>query len=125
MQSNQGTTLLGGASNTTSSPNFDNKTNKSIRFGVDNLDTNFNYFQLAVVKRTSDSGAISGVDVLFPTPISSASEEYTYTGYSSQIYNSTSIDEILVPTQRIEKVNAHVIQDRKLYLANHSYTTYD
>jgi len=125
LQVNQSNTLLGGASNNIASALYANKTNKSIRFSIDNLDTNFKYYQLAVVKRTSDSGAISGVDVLFPAPITTTTEQYTYTGFNSQVLSAASIEEILVPRQRIEKAVAHVIQDRRLYFGNNSFTTRD
>lgn len=125
LQINEDNTLLGGASNNSASPVFANKTNKSILLSVAQLDTNFKYFQLAVVKRTSDSGAISGVDILFPAPIVSDIQNYVYTGYTSQVLREGNIDEILVPRQRIEKVVSHVVQDRRNYLAGHTFTKRD
>lgn len=116
-QTNATNNLLYGASNVSDSPNFADRSNKAINLLLTSLDTTFKYYQIAVLKRTSESGAVSGVDVLFPFPITSSTDEFTYTGFDSQIFSQTSTDEILNSYEPIYKVKAHAIEDRKLFLA--------
>lgn len=85
----------------------------------------FAYYQLAVVKRTGDSGEISGVDVLFPVPIIATTDVYTYTGFDSQVQGETTLDDILSLFQPIDKVGAHAHTEGRLYLSDITNNTYD
>lgn len=107
------------ASNNSESPYYKSTSDKSIyfQFTLDTSATN-HYYQIAVVKRTSDDGTISGVDILYPQDIISSSQLFIYTGDDSEVLTQTSLDELLVPNQRIEKCVAHTIQDGRLYVAN-------
>jgi len=125
--SDTGTTnLYDGASNTIDSPYYKGPTNKSIKFQLSQLDNDtYAFYQLAMVKRTGDSGEISGIDVLYPVPINSASDIYTYTGFDSQVQGETTLDDLLSVFQPIDKVGAHAHDNGRLYLANISNNTYD
>jgi hypothetical protein len=115
--------MYDGGSNNELSPYYVPKQNKVIQLSIDSttLDLDFKYIQFAVIKRTSDEGVISGVDILNPTPIfidNVLTMSFTYTGLDSQVQEATSIDEIFSERQRIEKVKAHVNNNQKLFLAN-------
>lgn len=117
--------LYDGGSNVETSPYYVNKTNKSIRLTLSQLDTTFSYYQIAVIKRTGEAGEISSVDVLFPIPISGTSDtKFVYTGIDSQIQTQTSIDDVLAIKQPVEKVAAHAQVDNRLYIANTSKSLY-
>lgn len=117
-QSNYSNSLLNGAANEESSPYYADRSSAAIKVKFTDLDTSFKYYQLAVLKRTDESGAVSGVDILNPKPITSDTDTTVYTGYDSQIYNQGSVDELLVPTKAVHKVKAHEIGERKLFLSN-------
>lgn len=82
------------------------------------LDTRFHYYQLAFIKHTSSSGAVSGIDVSHPQPITSFSQTYTYTGADSEIETTTTIEDIFAERKRLEEVVAHTIKDGRLFVAN-------
>lgn len=124
-QSNQNTSLLHGADNEVSSPLYKPRANKHIKFRVTMLDTKFKYFQVAVLKRTALGGAISGIDVLRPRPITNPVLPFEYTGFQNEIEYATSIDDLLTPLERIEKVVDHILDDNRLYIAGHTRTKYD
>jgi len=120
------TNLYDGASNVVDSPYYQPPTNKSIKFQVSQLDNDtYAFYQLAIVKRTGDAGEISGIDVLFPVPINSTTDVYTYTGFDSQVEGETTLDDLLSVFQPIDKVGAHAQTDGRLYLANIANNTYD
>lgn len=113
------TSFYDGASNNSTSPFYAPKTNKSISLSITGLDLDYSYYQIGVIKRTSDDGAISGVDVLTPTPITVATDNnFVYTGLDSQVYTTTTIDEIFAERQRLDKVVAHAQNDQRLYIGN-------
>lgn len=124
-QVNDSNNLLYGASNVSDSPHFADRSNKAIELLLTSLDTTFNFYQIAVLKRTAESGAISGVDLLFPEPITGNSATVKYTGFSSQIFGESTTDEILNSFEPIYKVKTHAIEDRKLFLANTSSKDHD
>ena len=118
LQTNSDTSLLHGASNVLSSPYYNSASTKAIKIRLAQLDQDHPFFQIAVVKRTSDSGAYSGVDLLYPQPIDNVfTSEFVYTGYEDNILDQINVDEVLVPKQPIDMVAAHAIDDRRLYLA--------
>jgi len=119
LQSNSSSSQLHGASNTESSPFYDSRSNKAIRLELANLDVNFRFYQIAVIKKTSDSGAYSGADLLYPIAIDNpANSFFIYTGYEDNIYGELSVDEVLIPNQPVDLVTTHAIDDQRLYLAN-------
>lgn len=110
-----------GVSNESDSVYYKPKSSKSIVITWGDLDSSFKYYQVAVIKRTSDDGTISGVDILFPREFglgTNANQDvFIYTGADSDVKSQTSIDEILSSYQRIDKVVAHSFQDNRLYVA--------
>ena len=115
-----------GASNNTTSPFYIPKTNKSISLSITNIDLDFAFYQLGVIKRTADDGTISGVDVLTPTPITvSTDNNFVYSGLDSQVYSTTTIEEIFAERQRLDKVVAHAQNNNKLFVANVENTSRD
>lgn len=118
-----------GASNISSNDFYQPKSSKSIVVTFGDLDINFPYYQIAVIKRTSDDGTISGVDVLFPREFglgtNPAEDVFIYTGNDNDVKYQSSIDEILNSYQRIEKVVAHTFQDNRLYIGGVSNTSID
>lgn len=119
-------TLYDGGSNNPESDYYVPKTNKYIRLQILNQDTSFSYIQFAVIKRTADDGSISGVDVLYPTPIPSANGfVFNYTGQESQVQSTTTIQDILAERQRIDTVAAHTFVDNRTMLGGVTSDTYD
>lgn len=123
-----------GASNTgttQSNPYYRAPTSKSILLNIKNVSTSFSKFRLAVIKRTSDSGAISGVDVLSEVDIVNPTNEsliditYLYTGSDSQVFLQTSIEELFSERLKLGKVAAHTQADNRLFIANTSKDTVD
>lgn len=111
-----------GGSNNPESDFYVAKTNKVININVLNADKRYPYIQFAVIKRTSDSGGITDVNILTPYPIPQEigvnSFIYTYTGLDSQVESATSLQDILTPRKKIDKVGAHAIHDNRLILGN-------
>lgn len=119
--------LYDGGSNVSGDIGYVPKTNKSISLTLTNVDTTFFYLQLAVIRRTATSGAISSVDILNPVDIqektsATTSISYTYTGLDSEIETQGSLDELLSETVKLEKVKAIAQDNQRLFAAN---TTYD
>lgn len=119
--------LYDGGSNTETSPFFVPNTDKAISLLITGEDNLFPLFQVAVIKRTSDSGALSGVDILKPRPFQgffgggSMQVPFVYNGELAQVEREGTIEEILVGHQAIEKVGAQAIKDNVLFVANTSY----
>jgi len=114
-----------GGSNEPTDVGYISATNKSITVTLTNLDTRFKYFQVAVIKRTSTDGSITGVDVLNKQQIETATTNFTYTGFDSQIEYQTSIDEILAENVILNKVATHTTLDGRLYVGNIQNTLID
>lgn len=113
------TSFYDGGSNNSASSFYAPKTNKSISLSLTGLDLDYMYYQIGVIKRTSDDGSLSGVDILTPTPITAATDNtFVYTGLDSQVYLTTTIDEIFAERQRLDKVVAHAQNDQRLYIGN-------
>lgn len=111
-----------GGSNNIDSDYYVAKTNKVININVINPDKRYPFVQFAVIKRTSDSGGITDVHILNPHPIPQdplvSSFIYTYTGLDSQVQSETSLQDILTPRKKVDKVKAHVIHDNRLMIGN-------
>lgn len=123
---NEGTiNLYDGGSNVETSPHYVQKTDKALLFTITGTTGKFDYYQVAVVKRTGDAGEISGVDILKPQPWLNGSVKFVYNGDPNKIERVGTLEELLVPSVQIEKVKAHAMQDGRLFLANTSYTMRD
>lgn len=120
------TNLYDGGSNVATSPYYVAPSNKSVTLQLTSLDNaTYSFYQLAVVKRTGDSGEIAGVDVLYPVPITSSTSKYIYTNSDSQIFGETTLEDLLTPFQAIDKVKAHAQKDNRLLLAGVTNSTYE
>lgn len=120
------TNLYDGGSNVLTSPYYVNPSNKSISLQLTSLDNDtFNFYQLAVVKRTGDAGEISGVDVLYPEPFQSTSDVFVYTNADSQVQTQTTLDDLLSIIQPIDRVKTHAQDDNRLFLGGTTTDTYD
>lgn len=119
LSSTNSVSFYDGASNNPESVFYVPPTNKSISLSISDIDQDFAYYQLGVIKRTADEGIVSGVDILNPIPITSTSDNtFVYTGLDSQVYQTTTIEEIFAERQRLDKVVAHAQTDLKLFVAN-------
>lgn len=116
----------GGSANV-DSPYYVGTVNKSIQIQITNLDIEFKYYQLAVIKRVTDEGALSEVDVLYPQLIDPLDNDpvFVYRGIDTPTKGSTSINEILVPPLNLNTVKAHTFFDDRLYVGNITSTTYN
>lgn len=119
--------LYDGGSNTETSPFYVPKTNKGISLLITGTDNIFPLYQVAVIKRTSDSGALSGVDILKPRPFlgfpagDTMQTPFIYNGDLSDIEREGSLDEILIGRQPIDKVASQAIKDDRNFLGGLSY----
>lgn len=107
-----------GASNNKDNKFYEFISNKSIALTWNNLDTRFKRYQVAVIKRTTDDGTIENIDVLNPITYETSSSQFIYTGSEDQVIASATLDEVLVPTQRVEKCNAHSFHLNRLFVGN-------
>jgi len=97
--------------------------NKSVQLNISNVDSRFQFIQLAAIQHTASSGALTKIDVLTPSAIipnnnAPTTLTYVYTGYDSQTDNQASLDEILSERQKLYQIVAHEIKDGKLFVAN-------
>lgn len=97
--------------------------NKSVQLNISNVDSRFQFIQLAAIQHTSSSGALTKIDVLTPSAIvpnnnAPTTLTYVYTGYDSQTDNQASLDEIFSERQKLYQIVAHEIKDGKLFVAN-------
>ena len=118
--------VYNGGSNIVDSPYYVPPTTKSVRFTLNNLDfTNYRYYQIAVVKRTGDSGEIEGVDVLNPIEMPANSSTFIHTGYDSQVLFTSTVDEILSNKLPVSTVVAHAQLNNRLFVAAPTSTKYN
>lgn len=117
--------LYDGGSNIETSPFFVNPTDKVIKLLITGTSYQADYFQVAVVKRTGDDGTIEAVDILKPEPWTIGTVKYTYDGNPDKVERTGSLEELLIPPVKIEKVAAQESKDQRLFLANTSYTKKD
>lgn len=113
-----GVSQYDGGSNNPDSMFYINPTNKTIKLSLSDIDGDFAYVQLAVIKRTGDGGTITGVDVLPPLDIPLINTTFLYKGLNHSVEYTTSVDEILAKRLVIDKVVAHDFFDDRLYVAN-------
>lgn len=117
--------LYDGGSNVEGSPYYVQKTNKTLSFNITGTNGLFEYYQVAVIKRTGDAGEISGVDILKPEPWINGSVKFLYNGDPNKVEREGTLEEILVGAVQIDRVKAHAIKDNRLFLANTSYDRRD
>jgi len=119
--------LYDGGSNTETSPYFVPKTDKAISLGVIGEEDVFPLYQVAVIKRTSDSGAFTGVEILKPKPFqgffvgNGLLAPFIYNGDPSAVEREGTIEEILIGRQPIDKVAAQAIKNDRVFPAGISY----
>lgn len=101
-------------------------TTKVINLDITNLDTSFEYYQIAVIASTSATGQTSQVYVLPERPIGDSEDVYTVTSVDpntgailTELGDITSIRTIP------EVVKTHEQLDNTLYLANLEFKEYD
>jgi len=90
------------------------QTSKAIRLKLENLDTTYKNFQLAVVRK--EGGTIASVDLVPEQSINGSDEIYTYTGSESTV--ASSLDEIVINTASYKTAGTIAEQDNTLYLGN-------
>ena len=100
-------------------------TNKSIELNILNLDSNFSYYQLAVLARIDGIGKTLQAYILQPQAINSDSDIYSYVGPNEAIDIKTDLTSITVDPGVIDIVEAHSQIDNRLFLANFSYDKFD
>lgn len=106
-----------GASNNIANEYYKPKANKGIELTINSLDNSFPYYQLAVVRKNSDSDVITSVDLLYPQP--RANNLFKYNNIDN-IIDTSSIDDILSEDVKIDTVKAHAVDDNRLFIANTS-----
>lgn len=120
-----------GASNLPDEVGYKAPSSKSINLEISNLDTQFSKFQVAVIKRTTTSGNVTGVDILQPqniynpSSLTNVTDNFTYTGSSSQLFLESSLDELFSEKVVLDRVVAHTQADSRLMVANVSTTPRD
>lgn len=117
--------LYDGGSNIETSPHYVQKTDKALLFNITGTNGLFEYYQVAVIKRTGDAGEISGVDILKPQPWENGSVRFVYNGDPNKVERVGTLEEILISPLQIDKVKAHAIKDGRLFLGNTSFTQRD
>jgi hypothetical protein len=109
-----------GGSNIKESDYYVKPQTKSILLDIVSSGNLFDYYQVAVIKRTTDEGNVSSVDVLQPKPWTSFSETFEYTGNDNDVIYQSSLDDILNDKVKIKKVGAHAFDNNRLFLGNTS-----
>lgn len=112
-----------GGTNVVSEIGYVPPTSKSIDITIDEVDTRFAFAQLAVVKYTASSGAISGIDLLTPEALPFELDSDTtiiirHTGLNSQIESQITLDELLSSKAILNRVYTHEQKDGRLFVAN-------
>lgn len=112
-----------GGTNVSNEVGYVQPANKSIKLNFSNVDSRYEFVQLAAIQYTASSGALTKIDILSSFPIvpnnnAPTTLSYIYTGYDSQIENQTPLDEILFERKRLYRIVTHEIKDGKLFVAN-------
>jgi hypothetical protein len=100
-------------------------TTKSVVLRVDNLDSNFTFFRIAVITATSGTGEVSGTYLLTPQAITGPSQTFVFRGVDSSNATQTELGEVLNNNLPIYKAGSHAQIDNRLYLGNLSNKVYD
>lgn len=88
--------------------------NKKISLTFTNLDSNFVYYEVAILSYVSNTGTLT--EVRKSSPISISQAAFNYTG--NEPFDSIDIADVLVDDVSIDKVATHAQLDNRLYLGN-------
>jgi hypothetical protein len=91
---------------------------KSITLDIINLDSRFNYIQLAVIEYVEDLRVPTNYYILEQLYYNSTSIEYTYRGFDSNAHIASTLNELTIPTVSIDTVHAHSQNAGRLFLSN-------
>jgi len=100
-------------------------TQKSIQLSLSGLDSDFRYFQVAVIVASEGTGAVSRVYLLPAQEISSVAQDFvvsTLTGSGVQI---TTIDDIAVDAPVFQRVKSHTQLHNRLFIGGVTSPQYD
>lgn len=109
-----------GGSNVPESDYYVKPQNKSIILDIINANNLFDFYQVAVIKRTTDEGNVSAVDVLQPQAWTTFTQKFEYTGNDNDVVYQSSLDDILNDKVKIKKVGAHAFDNSRLFIGNTS-----
>ena len=99
---------------------------KVINLNLNSLDTNFKFFQVAVLASTASTSTVSSVYILPEQPISSQEEIFRIDSVLPESGAVLSdVNEVIIPSQLPEKVATHAQLDNHLYLGNLEFKHYD
>lgn len=87
---------------------------KKISLNISNVDSNFDFYQIAVLEYTSNTQTVTQVKQSNPIPATQS--KFTYTGNES--FDEIDITSILVDSVTVDKVVTHAQLDNRLYLGN-------
>lgn len=92
---------------------------KSILLDIEDLDVNFDYYQLAVLESVQGLGSVSNFYILNKIPISNiTTSQYLYSGFDPTQHSLAVANDVLVPNLIMNTVVAHEQIDNRLLLAN-------
>lgn len=94
---------------------FGTSSNKSIVININNLDTNYDFIQIGVVKLIGQTTFAFFVDIDIPIPPSSFLE-FTYTGKDTEV--QVPLSDVLVPPPVYTGVHTMTQLNRRLYIGN-------
>lgn len=101
-------------------------TNKSIEVTLDNIDTSFEFVELAVIQSREGIGAVTNQFVVNRKQIGdSTSLSFLITGNTSEVQQELALNEITVDKQPIDIVGTVAQLDHTLWLANIKSQPYD
>lgn len=93
---------------------------KSINLEITNLDTTFEFFQIAVISATEATSNVNEVFILPRTAIQGDTQEYLYSGSNVSGIIQSVIDDIIVDSFIPYVVEAHAQLENRLYLGGHT-----
>ena len=92
---------------------------KSILLDIEDLDVNFDYYQLAVLESVQGLGSVSNFYILNKIPIGNiTTSQYLYSGFDPTQHSLAVANDVLVPNLIMNTVVAHEQIDNRLLLAN-------
>lgn len=101
---------------------FFEKANKSIKVTFSNLDSNYQYYQVAIIKSTNNEGKVNQILVSDRIPVNQ--NYFIYSGQDTQMTETTLVDVMLDRT--IIEAPQHIEQiENRLLLANGRDTNYN
>lgn len=99
---------------------------RSIDVEIEDLDSSFEYYQIAVVEYTANTSRPTNFYILERRQIPSTGiDVYTYRGFDRTLHQSTSQTELTIPKLSIGRVKTHEVHDETLFVANVQERSYD